>query len=341
MSRIGYNQLTAAEKKLYDIFESAFATYSPAVNYNGIGRNVDIMKVLGVALADNPRVVYFNKSQIRFSRSAFGTNQIHFSRAISPLQAKSMQTRLDEALNNAVEKIELMNPLSNYDKLICIYEYLQDNVSYDSKELDVCKVLRRDVNPLSHNAYGALVNHTGVCDGIASAFSLIAQNMGFDCTSINGKAAFRESGFTEHAWNIIKVSDNFYHVDATWDINHKEQSGDYSYEYLCISDDSASRDHEWDVTAVPLCPREDISFYSHNRCIANSLSQIDEIFRRYSKSNQKIVRLKIADGIAIPAPEDKYLGQKLVDVAASVGRYSSVTYIWNKNSRCFYAKFTS
>lgn len=34
---------------------------------------------------------------------------------------------------------------------------------------------------MSHNAYGVLVNKTGVCDGISSAFSLIAQSMGFEC----------------------------------------------------------------------------------------------------------------------------------------------------------------
>lgn len=78
-----------------------------------------------------------------------------------------------------------------------------------------------------------------------------------------------------------------------------------------------------------------------NRCFANNLSQLEEIFARYAKSKQKVVRAKIADGIPIPALEDQFLGQKLVNIASSVGRYAAIKFTWNKNSRCFYAKFKS
>ena len=78
-----------------------------------------------------------------------------------------------------------------------------------------------------------------------------------------------------------------------------------------------------------------------NRCFANNLSQLEEIFLRFSKSKQQVVRAKIADGIAIPAPEDKYLSQNLLDMASSVGKYGAIDYIWNEKTRCFYAKFKS
>lgn len=80
---------------------------------------------------------------------------------------------------------------------------------------------------------------------------------------------------------------------------------------------------------------------AENRCYANNLSQLEEIFARYAKSKQKVVRAKISDGIAIPELEDQYLGQKLVNIASSVGRDAAIKFIWNKNSRCFYAKFES
>lgn len=341
MSRIGYNQLSAAEEKAYNRFEQAFNSYASTIDSNGIDRSVDVMKVLQVALGDNPQVIYFNKTQICISASLFGGKQIHFNGAISSSQARIMQKQLGTALTKAVEEIELLNPLSNYDKLICIYEYLQDNVTYDSKELEACCRLGRSVNPMSHNAYGALVNKTGVCDGISSAFSLIAQKLGFECSMVFGEASFRTSGFSEHAWNIIKIGNYFYHMDATWDVNHKEQTGEYSYEYFCIDDDSINCDHNWDIKSTPPCFREDLSYYIKGRCFANNLTQLDEIFARYAKSKQKVVRVKINSGIPIPEPEDQYLGHKLVNVASSVGRCATINYVWNKNSRCFYAKFES
>lgn len=341
MSRIGYNQLSEAEKKAYVQFEKAFNSCASSVDSNGIDRNVDVMKVLQVALGDNPQVIYFNKTQIRLSSSLFGGKQIHFSGAVSASKAKVMQKQLEEAVFKVIEEIEILNPLSNYDKLICLYEYLQDNISYDEKELEACCRLGRSVNPMSHNAYGALINKLGVCDGISSAFALIAQKMGFECSLVNGKATFRTEGFSEHAWNVIKVVDTYYHIDATWDVNHKEQTGEYSYEYFCISDDSINRDHDWDIRSTPICSREDISFYVRNRCFANNISQLEEIFTRFAKSKQKVVRAKIAEGIAIPVPEDEYLGRILLNAASAVGRRASIRYAWNRNSRCFYAKFES
>lgn len=341
MSRIGYNQLSAAEKKAYEQFERAFNSCSSTVDSNCIDRNVDVMKVLQVALGDNPQIVYFNKTQIRISASIFGGKQIHFRGAVPLSQARIMQKQLESALTKAIEEIELLNPLSNYDKLICIYEYLQDNVTYDSKELEACCRLGRSVNPMSHNAYGVLVNKMGVCDGISSALSLLTQRMGFECSMVSGKATFRTSVFSEHAWNVIKIDDNFYHIDATFDVNHKEQTGEYSYEYFCVNDDSINRDHDWDINTTPVCSREDISFYIRNRCYANNISQLEEIFAKYAKSKQKVVRAKIADGITIPEPEDQYLGQKLVDIAVSMRRFASIKFTWNKNSRCFFAKFES
>jgi len=339
MSSIGYNQLSAAEKKAYEQFEQAFSCYASAVDSNGIDKTVDVMKVLQVALGDIPQVIYFNKTQIRLSASLLGGKQIHFSGATPSSQAKAMHKQLEEASSKAVEEIKLLNPLSNYDKLICIYEYLQDNVSYDEKELEACCRLGKSIRPMSHNAYGALVKKTGVCDGISSAFSLLAHKLGFECSVVSGRATFRTSGFSEHAWNIIKIADSFYHIDATWDINHKAETGDYSYEYFCVNDDSSNGEHNWDIKTTPICSREDLSFYKRNRCFANNLTQLDEIFARYAKSKQNVVRAKVADGIAIPNPEDQYLGQKLVDVATSVGRYAAIKYIWSKTSRCFYAKF--
>ena len=48
-----------------------------------------------------------------------------------------------------------------------------------------------------------------------------------------------------------------------------------------------------------------------------------------------MVRAKIADGIPIPTPEDQFLGQKLVNVASSVGRYAAIKFIWNKTQDAF------
>lgn len=339
MSEIGYNLLSVSEKEVYRKFQAAFKSYAPSVSGSDIKRTIDIMKVLQIALGDNPNVIYFNKTQIKVSTLLIGGKQISFCGAYSLSKAKAMNIELENAVDKALQEIAFLNPLTNYDKLLCVYEYLQKNISYDENELEICCRLGKSRTPFSHNAYGALVKKQGVCDGVSAAFSLITQRMGFECAVIKGRARFRTDGFSEHAWNIVKISDRFYHVDVTWDLNQYELTKEYSYDYFFLSDEAIDIDHEWDINLIPACKYGDLAFHIKNRCYANNLSQLEEIFLRYSKSKQTVVRVKISNGISIPKPEEKYLSQLLVNIAASVHRNSSISFFWNASTRCFYGKF--
>lgn len=339
--KIGYERLSQAEKRVYEQFEKAFSSCAPAIDGNGFDCKVNVMKVFQIALGDNPHIIYFDKTQIRTYASLLGGKRFRLIGACSRSQNEARTHELRRASEQAVEAIEVLNPLSDYDKLMCIYEYLQDHVTYDQQELESLKKHEKSKNPQSHNAYGALVKGIAVCDGIAAAFCLIAQSFGYSCMVVSGRATFSANGFSEHTWNLIQVGPKYYHLDATWDIVRRQQTGEYSYEYFCVDDGAISADHDWEISMTPPCSGNELSFYSYNRCVANNLTQLDEIFARYARSKQNVVRTKISDGIAIPEPVDQYLGRRLIKAAAAAGRCIRITYIWNRGSRCFYAKFNS
>lgn len=191
---------------------------------------------------------------------------------------------------------------------------------------------------MAHTAYGTLVQGKGVCDGIAAAFCLLAQRMGFPCTVVGGRATFAAEGYGNHAWNIIRLRSGYYHVDPTWDLNKKEKSGEYSYEYFCVDDDTVSGDHLWDPAEAPLCCRGDMSYYWRSRCYANNLTQLEELFTRIARSRQRVVRARLAPGISVPEPAEQYLGQMLSRSAAAAGRRGAVRFRWNGSTRCFFGK---
>lgn len=337
--KIGYERLNTQEKKVYEMFEKAFSSFADTIDAGPVDRNVDLMKVLQVALGDNPQVFYFNKTQIKLSSAMFGGKKIHFCGRYSSERIRKMEKELEKELIASADSINLLNPMSDYDRLMCIYEYLQDHVTYDTKELEACSRYGKCQNPDSHSAYGALIEGKAVCDGIASAFALLAGQWGYDCTVVSGSAAFMTEGFSSHAWNIIRVNEHYYHVDPTWDVNHKEQFDNYSYEYFCVDDNWINTDHDWEINMTPPCNSIDLSFYVRNGCYANTMSQLDDIFRKYVKSKTRVVRVRIADTEAIPEPADRYIAQRLLDVGAAMGRCMNIEYVWNKNTRCFYAKF--
>lgn len=339
-SRLGYEQLSPAEQKVYQQLEKAFAACLPSVSVRGTDPGIDVMKVLYAVLGDNPHIIYFDRTQIRISSSLFGGMQLHLIQACSPAQNEMMQRELQTAVHRAAEDIRLLNPISDYDKLMCIYEYLQDHVVYDEQELETCRKYGTSMNPSAHNAYGALVRGRAVCDGITCAFSLIAQQFGYPAMLVGGRAAFRTENLVDHAWNVIRVGTKHYHLDPTWDITQKCCTGDYSYDYFCVGDDDMNTDHDWDVRTTPPCTGQELSFYFKNQCFANSFSQLEEIFRRYARSKQSVVRVKLSQGIPIPEPAHDHLGQVLMDAAASAGRFASIQYALNKGPMCFYARFT-
>ena len=63
---------------------------------------------------------------------------------------------------------------------------------------------------VEHTAYGIMVNGTGVCDGYARAYADLLARMGI-------KSVVVESEPMNHAWNLVSVGGNWYHVDVTYD----------------------------------------------------------------------------------------------------------------------------
>jgi len=62
----------------------------------------------------------------------------------------------------------------------------------------------------SHNIYGATVTGKAVCQGYALAYTYMMDKLGIPSYVCVSNAL-------NHAWNIVYVNNNYYHVDVTWD----------------------------------------------------------------------------------------------------------------------------
>ena len=95
---------------------------------------------------------------------------------------------------------------------------------------------------MTHQAEGALLKGTAVCSGYAKAYEAMLDAAGIPNETITGYAG----GY--HAWNLVQVDGQWYHVDTTWD-DPTTQGGDYiRYTYFLKSDKvMASRSHrDWE-----------------------------------------------------------------------------------------------
>lgn len=124
------------------------------------------------------------------------------------------QFQSETQVNKAIASVEksknaILQTLPNgssYDKALKVHDILVKSLEYDSND---------KVN--AHNLYGALVEKKVVCEGYAKAYKYILDSLDIECILVNGTAK-NSSGQTEsHMWNYIKLNDNWYGVDVTWD----------------------------------------------------------------------------------------------------------------------------
>lgn len=135
--------------------------------------------------------------------------------------------------------------MTNMEKARILHDWLVYNAHYDT----------------SYSAYGpdgVLLRGSGVCQSYADAYKLLLDKAGIENCSVSGTADNGSgNGPQGHAWNMVKLGNEWYHVDTTWDdptnLYHDAAcvSGNERYKYFLVSDSTIGENHFWsgNVTA--------------------------------------------------------------------------------------------
>ncbi len=108
-----------------------------------------------------------------------------------------------------------------------------------------------------HTAYGAWICGTAVCDGYAAAFQLFSDAMGVSCMTVTGAALTDAGLWVPHAWNLVQLGGEWYHIDCTWD---DSDSGAPLHTWFLCTDDEAAQTHMWDVQNYPAADSKTVSY---------------------------------------------------------------------------------
>ena len=106
-------------------------------------------------------------------------------------------------------------PLNAVQRLKAIHDWLVFNVEYDTVGIDAFHKGDKRYKVL-FNEYGALVNRKAVCKGYALAFKVLVDEL-VRQTNAKIKCEFVYDTLYLHVWNRVKLGNQWYHVDATWD----------------------------------------------------------------------------------------------------------------------------
>lgn len=137
-------------------------------------------------------------------RFVYNAEIVYFASAAQEKELDTTVTKLLNSLN--------LSGKSEYEKIKAVYDYVCQNITYDYANLEDETYL------LKHSAYAALVNKTAVCQGYATLIYRLLLASGVDVRVIPG---LDEAGYG-HAWNIVKIGEVYYNLDATWDAGYDE-----------------------------------------------------------------------------------------------------------------------
>ena len=332
---LGFQHLSQQEQQAYRVILKAFFSMAASINCSQLSKSVDLMKVLHAALGDNPSVIYFDKTKIEIEESVF-VRRLYFSGVKHQSETEEMIMSTD-TISDEIAASVMAASNDDFSLLINLYVFLQEYIQYDKEELQANS---RGIsnNPGSHNAYGALVKGLAVCDGFSSAFALLAQKLGFECMLVVGRSAYTSTAVQDHAWNIIKVRDRFYHMDLTWDARKCSEFGESSYVYFALPDEEIASDHNWERTSTPMCSSHDFSYYKKNGLFANSIEHLCEIVEAFGRNPSNVFRVKLSRNIELSSNAGDYLAQMILNEVVRPGERKQASSSWNENTRCFFAK---
>lgn len=144
---------------------------------------------------------------------------------------------VDQEIKRIADELMETNQ-TDFEKVKAVNDWIVNNTKY-----------REDTQASPHAAYSLLAHGEGVCQAYALTANRLFDEMGIESVYVTGIAWTRgpEIDPIDHAWNLVKLDGEWYHLDTTWnDPVHQSGIDVLSYGYFLKSDAAMSVDHAID-----------------------------------------------------------------------------------------------
>lgn len=137
-------------------------------------------------------------------------------------EAKEYTVKLDSTFSYGTQiKLAVKQLINEEDELTTIEKYkILHDFTTKVIDYDYAKLVSGGDFRLGHGPNDpakALESGKGVCGAYALIFKDLCDSAGLNCKVVTGKAFLPGAGSMEgHAWNVVEVDGNWYHVDCCW-----------------------------------------------------------------------------------------------------------------------------
>lgn len=218
--------------------------------------------------------------------------------------------KMPDSAETSIESVALYIAASEKDpfqRVKAMHDWIADHIAYDFATLTH-----------SQTAEDVFTRRTAVCAGYARLLVEMGRITGDEVVYLVGvsRDLSGEVGGIGHAWNAVKIKDDWYLVDVTWNAGHLQNNTfvkAYSTDYLFTPPDVFHIDHfpdqeEWQLVANPISrgdwmrrPMLKPGFYAHGLQLeepARSQSSVSDTARVIlaNPSNRTVVASLIPKG---------------------------------------------
>lgn len=110
---------------------------------------------------------------------------------------------------------------TDIEKIRALYIWVTENISYDFELLEN-EELQTEFYISEENVIDkTLERKKAICSGYSLLFKKLCTDLGIECETVGGFSkqwmdSFLSKRVSDHAWNVVKIENNWYFIDTTW-----------------------------------------------------------------------------------------------------------------------------
>ena len=253
-----FKQLTEEEQRVYRELLKGIRAREKEF-YLTISDDDSIDRSYHAVLKDHPEIFWVHNREKIYKTTYSDSDYCVFTPGYT--YTDSEIDEIQTAMEQSFQEVRALIPedAGDYEKVRIVYTYVIDHTQYQTGEDD-------------QSIAGVFWKKSAVCAGYAGAVQYLLERLDIPCIYVDGST----KGSTEgHAWDIVKIGQEYYYVDApngdqpdflNGDAAQLEEHKTIIYDYLCPFPEEYEKTYTpSEELTVSACTAKDLDFYVLNQ----------------------------------------------------------------------------
>ncbi len=326
-----YGNLSPVQQQAYDAVAEGIASFQKKVQAKGISSKEEMEKVILAVIWEQPQLFYFNCNEMSIvqmgSGYIFSVDYIYDKR-----KSVQMQQQIEESADFILSQV-ITDGMDSYQKCMAVHDYMTENIRYNFSALSV---------NYAYDAFtleGSILKKQAVCEGIAKGVSYLLDKLGITNIIVCGSSDINGQRIG-HAWNMVELGGQYYHIDVTWDLQEINHFTNYSHMYFNLDDESMLTNHYWELEDYPSCNSSKENYYVKEKRYFRTIRSFELYAQKFLKDGQAYMDVRFEDTLEIPENGGEYLAGLLKKNASYLRKGFQISYVFNPYNYVFQADIT-